>query len=181
MPDTHSRASRRYAEALFNCVREAAFEQYASDLELAVELTSSKEAEHFLDNPSLPAERRQKVIDDVLGDRVAEPVRRLVDLLVQRGTIDDLPDVARAYRRLLNRQQGVVDAVARTALPLTEDEIRALQQKVHDLTGREVHLTVEVDESLIGGLTVRVGDTLYDASVRGRLERLRERLMAGAT
>jgi F-type H+-transporting ATPase subunit delta len=73
-----------------------------------------------------------------------------------------------------------VDAVAKTALPLTDDETRALREKVAQMTGREVHLTVDVDESLIGGLTVRVGDTLYDASVRGRLERLRERLAAGA-
>jgi F-type H+-transporting ATPase subunit delta len=79
-----------------------------------------------------------------------------------------------------NERRGVVDAVARTALPLSADETKALQQKVAGMTGRTVDLRVEVDESLIGGLTVRVGDTLYDASVRGRLERLRERLMAGA-
>jgi F-type H+-transporting ATPase subunit delta len=180
MPDTHSNAARRYAEALFDCVRQASFEQFAADLDLAVDLTSSKEAERYLDNPSLPANQRQEVVDRVLGDRVADPVRRLVDLLVQRGKVDQLPDVARAYRGLLNRQQGVVDAVAKTALPLTDDETRALREKVAQMTGREVHLTVDVDESLIGGLTVRVGDTLYDASVRGRLERLRERLAAGA-
>ncbi len=179
MPDTHS-AARRYAEALFDCVRQASFEQFSADLDLAVELTSSKEAERYLDNPALPANQRQEVVDRVLGDRVADPVRRLVDLLVQRGKVDQLPDIARAYRGLLNRQQGVVDAVAKTALPLTDDETRALREKVAQMSGREVNLTVDVDESLIGGLTVRVGDTLYDASVRGRLERLRERLVAGA-
>ena len=72
------------------------------------------------------------------------------------------------------------DAVAHTAMPLTSEETAALREKVARMTGRTVHLTVELDESLIGGLTVRVGDTLYDASVRGRLERLRERLVAGA-
>ncbi|HEY8239257.1 MAG TPA: F0F1 ATP synthase subunit delta, partial [Candidatus Limnocylindrales bacterium] len=59
-------------------------------------------------------------------------------------------------------------------------ETEALARKVTEMTGRTVDLRVAVDESLIGGLTVRVGDTLYDASVRGRLERLRERLVAGA-
>jgi len=63
---------------------------------------------------------------------------------------------------------------------LTEEETEALRRKVGEMAGQTVHLTVEVDESLIGGLTVRIGDTLYDASVRGRLERLRERLAAGA-
>jgi F-type H+-transporting ATPase subunit delta len=81
---------------------------------------------------------------------------------------------------MLDRERGVVQAVAKTALPLTDDETAALQEKVAGMTGRTVNLKVEVDESLIGGITVRVGDTLYDASVRGRLERLRERLVAGA-
>jgi F-type H+-transporting ATPase subunit delta len=111
---------------------------------------------------------------------VAPPVRRLVDLLVRRGKVDQLGRIAAEYRRLLNRQSGAVDAVAKTALPLTEEETEALHRKVGEMAGQTVHLTVEVDESLIGGLTVRIGDTLYDASVRGRLERLRERLAAGA-
>ena len=180
MPDTHSTAARRYAEALFDCVRQASFEQFATDLELAADLTMSREVEHFLDNPALPASERQAVVDRALEGRVAEPVRRLVDLLVRRGKVDELPAVAAAYRAILNKQEGIVDAIATTALPLSADETEALQRKVADMTGRTVHLTVEVDESLIGGLTVRVGDTLYDASVRGRLERLRERLVAGA-
>ena len=180
MAETHSTAARRYAEALFECVRQASFQQFADDLQLAVDLTSSKGAEHFLDNPALPASERQAVVDRVLQDRVAEPVRRLVDLLVQRGKVDQLGNVAAEYRRLLHRQEGVVDAVAKTALPLTADETEALQRKVAQMTGSTVDLRVEVDPTLIGGLTVRVGDTLYDASVRGRLERLRERLVAGA-
>jgi F-type H+-transporting ATPase subunit delta len=177
---TRSRAARRYAEALFECVQQASFEQWADDLALAVDLTSSAEAEHFLDNPALPVRERQAVVDRVLADRVAEPVRRLVDLLVERGRVDQLADVAAEYRRLLNREQGNVTAVAKTALPLTDDETAALRRKLADMTGRTVDLAVELDESLIGGLTVRVGDTLYDASVRGRLERLRDRLVAGA-
>ena len=180
MAETHSTAARRYAEALFECVRQASFEQFAADLEFAAELTRSREAEHFLDSPAVPSSERQAVVDRVLQDRVAEPVRRLVDLLVERGKVDQLDQISAEFRRLLNRQDGVVDALAKTALPLTDEETQALQRKVADMTGRTVHLTVEVDESLIGGLTVRVGDTLYDASVRGRLERLRERLVAGA-
>ena len=74
----------------------------------------------------------------------------------------------------------MVEAVATAAMPLTADETEALQKKVAAMTGKTVDLRVEVDDALIGGLTVRVGDTLYDASVRGRLERLRERLVAGA-
>jgi F0F1-type ATP synthase delta subunit len=88
MATTHSAAPRRYAEALFECVRQASYEQFATDLELAVELTKSAEIEQFLDNPSLPAAERQAVIDDALGDRVAAPGGRRGGLRVRRGTVD---------------------------------------------------------------------------------------------
>jgi F-type H+-transporting ATPase subunit delta len=107
-------------------------------------------------------------------------VHRLVGLLVANGKIDRLPLVAAEYHRLLNQERGVVAAVATSATPLTQAETDALARKVAQMTGQTVDLRVAVDETLIGGLTVRVGDTLYDASVRGRLERLRERLVAGA-
>jgi F-type H+-transporting ATPase subunit delta len=107
-------------------------------------------------------------------------VLKLVGLLVERGKVDRIGTVAAEYRRELNQARGVVEAVATSATPLSSKETEALARKVTEMTGRTVDLRVAVDESLIGGLTVRVGDTLYDASVRGRLERLRERLVAGA-
>ena len=70
-------------------------------------------------------------------------------------------------------------ATAISAAPLAEDEIRALTERLEGLTGGKVELEVQVDPSLLGGLVVRVGDRLIDGSVRGRLERLRNRLVAG--
>ena len=106
------------------------------------------------------------------GDPLAEALEPTADAAVEQQIAH--PDLDSA------EQRGIVEAVATAASPLTNDETAALQQKVAAMTGRTVDLRVEVDDSLIGGLTVRVGDTLYDASVRGRLERLRERLVAGA-
>jgi F-type H+-transporting ATPase subunit delta len=175
-----STAARRYAEAAFQlATRDDALDAYADGLDVAASLVTGDVLE-VLRNPSRPLKQRADLVDALLGNRVPVPVLKLVGLLVERGRIDRLPNVAREYRRMLDTQRGVVQAVAKTALPLTDDETAALQRKVATMTGRTVNLTVEVDESLIGGLTVRVGDTLYDASVRGRLERLRERLVAGA-
>jgi F-type H+-transporting ATPase subunit delta len=69
--------------------------------------------------------------------------------------------------------------VVTSALPLTPEESNAVRDRVNAMTGAEIQLREEVDESLIGGLTVKVGDRLLDASVRGRLERLRNQLVAG--
>ena len=175
-------AARRYAEAAFQlATRDDAIDAYGDGLDAAAQVLGDDRVLAVLRNPARPLRQRTDLVDKALAKRVPEPVRRLVGLLVQRGRIDRLAAVAAQYRRLRNEHGGIVEAVATTASPLTADETAALQRKVAQMTGRTVDLRVEVDDSLIGGLTVRVGDTLYDASVRGRLERLRKRLVAGAS
>jgi F-type H+-transporting ATPase subunit delta len=176
-----STTGRRYAEAAFDLAsRDKALDAYAEGLELASRMAGEGDVLDVLRNPARPLRQRTDLVDTLLATRVPDAILRLVGLLVERGRIDRLPDVAAEFRRMLNEQRGIVQAVAKTAMPLSSAETAALQEKVAGMTGRTVDLRVEVDASLIGGLTVRVGDTLYDASVRGRLERLRERLVAGA-
>jgi F-type H+-transporting ATPase subunit delta len=181
MAKASATAARRYAEAAFQlATRDDAIDAYGEGLDLAVQVLASDEAREIVRNPARPLRERIEFVNGMLATHVPEPVLKLVSILVERGWVDRLPHVASEYRRLRNRERGVVEALATAASPLTDDETAALRQKVATITGRTVDLRVEVDESLIGGLTVRVGDTLYDASVRGRLERLRERLVAGA-
>ena len=176
-----STAARRYAEAVFQLgTRDDALVAYAEGLDLSSTMLGQENVLDVLRNPARPLSQRTDLVDTLLAKRVPEPILKLVGLLVARGRVDRISAVTAEYRRMLNEQNGVVEAVAKTAMPLTKDETAALQKKVAGMTGRTVDLRVEVDESLIGGITVRVGDTLYDASVRGRLERLRERLVAGA-
>jgi F-type H+-transporting ATPase subunit delta len=178
---SRSTAGRRYAEAAFQLAgRDEQLDEYGDGLDLAARMLGGDEAQDIVRNPSRSLIERTAFVDGMLAGRVPEPVLKLVGLLVQRGRIDRLPAVAAEYRRLLNRERGVVEALATAAAPLSKDEFDALSEKLARMTGRTVDLRVEVDDALIGGLTVRVGDTLYDASVRGRLERLRDRLVAGA-
>ena len=82
------------------------------------------------------------------------------------------------FRELVRRQRGIALAEVRTALPLSDDERTAIAERLRALTGDRIEMNEMVDESLIGGIVVRIGDQLYDASVRSRLERLRARLTA---
>jgi F-type H+-transporting ATPase subunit delta len=174
-------AARRYAEAAFQlATRDNALDAYGDGLDLAVQLLGGDEILGFLRNPARPLQQRTDLVDSMLANRVPDPVLKLVGLLVARGKVDRIGTVATEFRRQLNLARGVVEAVATSASPLTTKETEALARKITEMTGRTVDLRVDVDEALIGGITVRVGDTLYDASVRGRLERLRERLVAGA-
>lgn len=175
-------AARRYAEAVFQlATRDGVIDAYGDGLDLAVRMLGGDEVLGILRNPARPLAERVKLVDTLLTKRVPEPVRKTVGMLVARGKVDRLAAVAAEYHRLLNKEHGVIEAVAKSATALDRTETEALTRKVAEMTGKTVDLRIEVDESLIGGITVRVGDTLYDASVRGRLERLRERLVAGAT
>jgi len=176
-----STAARRYAEAAFEiAARDGALDAWRDELALAAEIFSAQQVVSVLDNPALPLAQRTRVADHLLSGRVNTKLLNLARLLVTRGRADILPAVAAEYKRLLNRQRGVVEAVVTSASSLSPDETSALRAKLAAMTGADVDLRVHVDDSLIGGLTVRVGDQLLDASVRGRLERLRDQLVGGS-
>jgi F-type H+-transporting ATPase subunit delta len=115
----------------------------------------------------------------VLEPRIARGPLRLVILVVQRGKVHALPRISEEYTRLLNAHRGVVTATVTSAVPLTQDETAAIRVRVEAMAGSRVDLRTEVNEDLIGGLTIQVRDRLLDASIRGRLERLRTQLHAG--
>ena len=173
-------ASRRYAEAAFElAVRDDAVDAWAADLAKAAQLVGDERVARIVDNPSRPFAERREILDRLLNRRIKPPARRLVALLAERGRLDLLPDIASEYNALLKRRRGIVTAIVTSAAPLTKEESRALEVRLHAMTGATVELEPRIDEGLIGGLTVRIGDRLLDGSVRGRLERLRERLIAG--
>jgi F-type H+-transporting ATPase subunit delta len=173
-------APRRYAEAAFEIAkRDDTLDRWRDELFGAAELMTDERVSRIVDNPTLPFADRSRVIDDLLERRVQAPVRNLVRMLSERSRIELLPAIASEYDRLLKRERGIATAIVTSAARLTDDEREALEGRLRSMTGAQVELEEQIDESLIGGLTVRVGDRLYDGSVRGRLERLRDQLVAG--
>jgi F-type H+-transporting ATPase subunit delta len=180
MPGVKSTA-RRYAEAAFQIAeRDDAVEAWLRELDVAATELADEDAMHLLSNPAVPARSRAEVADLILGDRVGSGPRNLIRLLLQRGRIERLPDVAREFKRLYDRREGIVTAVVTSAAPLDETEMAAIRQRLESTTGGRIEMTTTVDPSILGGVVVRLGDRLIDGSVRGRLERLRSRLAAGA-
>ena len=173
--------ARRYAEAAFEvATRDGQLDAWRAELDQAAQLAGDERALEVLANPAIPVEQRADALRDMLGSRVSGPVQNLVQLLLRRGRIDQLPRVAAEFRRLDDRRQGVIHATVTSAAELTRDEVRALVARLEQQTGGRVALEEEVDPSLLGGLIVRIGDRLIDGSVRGRLERLRNQLISGA-
>lgn len=134
----------------------------------------SEELMGTLRDPLVPLDRKKGVIDDLLGAKAAKATVSIVDLLVAMDRVSDLGDIADKAFELAAAAESAIVAQVRTAAELDDATRERLAARLAEKTGKNVQLDVAVDESLIGGVVVRVGDTIYDGSVKGRLADLRE-------
>ncbi len=173
-------AARRYAEAAFQvALAEDRLDGWQADLATAVAMLGRADVEPTVHSPAIPLKERVEIVRQLLEPRIARGPLRLVTLVVERGKVHALPRISEEYTRLLNAHRGVVSATVTSAVPLTEQETAAIRSRVEAMAGSRIDLRTEVDPDLIGGLTIQVRDRLLDASIRGRLERLRDQLYAG--
>jgi F-type H+-transporting ATPase subunit delta len=191
---TNRTAANRYARALLDvAVKEhqtagvartetdAALEdiqrQLASFHELLEEYPVLKKA---LLNPAVPVTRKRAAVVDLTKRLPLQPiVSKLLALLAERDRLALLPDLLGAYRERLLDYLNVVRAEVTTAVPLSADRARRVEEGLAALTGRTVTLATKVDSTIIGGVVARVGSTIYDGSVKRQLERMKEKLVEG--
>lgn len=134
--------------------------------------------EFFLD-PSFPLEQKIEVLDKLNAKlKMAQQTRNFVAVLIRNDRIVGLDDVVRELRRVINQRLGISEAKVTSARKLDEQERKELEKHIAELTGGTVEAEFDEDSSLLGGAVVQVGSTVYDGSVRGRLDRLREELTA---
>ncbi len=173
--------AKRYAKAVLEAAAEAgALEQVAADLEALGPHFAGKEVAGFFANPAVPRARKEAALAAAAERASASPPSvSLLRLLVARERVGLLPDIARLFRDLADERTGRVRAEVTTAVPLPAASLEALAARLSAATGRQVHLTPRVDPTVLGGLVARVGSTLYDASLRTQLRRMREVLSKG--
>jgi len=171
-------AARRYAEAAFDIGRgDDTLDAWERDLRVLRDLLGDPDLRALVEHPAVAYADKERVVRRVAGGVTPEAIN-LVLLMVRRGRPAAIGPMVDHFAALLRRHRGISLAEVRTALPLEESQRTAVLERLHELTGDEIEINEAVDEALIGGITVRIGDRLYDASVRNRLERLRARLTA---
>lgn len=165
--------ARRYAKALFQVAKER--EQLGG---IQVELAALAQALNenpaflqFLRHPSIEKRKKKEMVNRLFRDQLSQPTTNLLQLLIDRDREDELEQIVAAYNRMVDQEQGVVEAVVSTASPLPREKEEELRDVLGRLTGQEVRLQAEVDASLLGGIKVQVGDRIFDGSVRGKLSR----------
>jgi F-type H+-transporting ATPase subunit delta len=173
----------RYARAFADVVASAHLDAVAIDGQLSDFLATwagSAELRELFANPAVPAQQKVAVLDKMnakLG--LQRELRNLIAVLINNDRIAHIDEIAAAYRAELQERMGIRQAEITTARELSEQERRSLVAGVGQLAGGQVQATFRLDKNILGGTVVRIGSTVYDGSIRGRLERLREALVAG--
>lgn len=175
--------ARRYARALYMIgVEEGRLDALTREVRsLGDTVRMSSELATFLSNPVVPQAARRAVVGEILGRLSVSPVVRNFALMLadrRRGHL--LPDVADALAVLSDERAGKVQAQVISATALTDAQVQKLRSALERLTGRSISLSQRVDPSLLGGMVTRIGDKVYDGSLRTRLEEIRQ-AAAGAS
>ena len=134
------------------------------------------ELRSVLRNPQVDARAKAEVLTDLLGD-ADELVRNFLLLTAEKGRIGDIEEMAREFERLVAREERRLDVELTTAYELSDEEAQDLIRQIEQASGRKVEAKRRVDPTLIGGLVLQAGSLRLDASVRGRLNRLRRELV----
>jgi len=172
-----STSARRYAEAAFDVARkDGDMEGWLQDLRIAAEAVTEPSADAFFKDPNSSTTQKIETLKQIVPS-VRPHVLNLLLLLVTRHRLALMPGILQEFERLEHEAQGVTEADVTVARPMSDSEARDVGEHLGRATGgRKVNLVVHVDPSVLGGIVIRIGDQLIDASVRGRLERLRQEI-----
>lgn len=169
---------RGYAEALF-AIAEAEGDLAAVEDELfafAKAVEANRPLREALTDAALPAENKKAVIRDLIGPRANPRTVNLLGLLIEQGRARELGPIIQALAEVAADRRRHALAEVRSAVPLDEAKRSALSAALSRATGREVEVKVVVDPTLLGGAVARVGDTVFDGTVRSRLREASQRL-----
>lgn len=167
-----------YAAALFEVAKaEGSLATVEEELfRVARTLEGSDELRSTLTDQAIPIERRQGIVEDLLGDRASAVTTALVSFVVGAGRGRDLPAIIDRLVERAAEERSQAVAEVRSAIPLDEAQKERLAQALGQATGKTISVKVIVDPSILGGIVAQVGDTVIDGSIRTRLNQLREAL-----
>lgn len=176
-----SSIAERYARALLEIgVERKNYEQLGRELDRVVALFVHDDLKQLFRNPKFGAEQRKAVLGDLLKRVMVSPIsRNFMLLLVDRGRIGILPEIAETYHTLADAVSDRVRARVTVVSKMPATELNRLKTILQNATGKKVVIEQEIDESILGGVITRIGGRIYDGSVRTQLETIRNQIKQG--
>lgn len=171
---------KRYATALFDMANESnAVAQYETEVNTIVE--ALKETPDFmavLENQKVTMEEKVTLVENIFGDKVQGPIVGLMVLMVKKSREGYILEVLESFLEMAKEARGIIKASVTSVVPLKAEQLEEIKAKLQAGTGKVVELETIIDESIIAGLIIRVGDKVIDASVQGEMKTLKKQLSA---
>lgn len=174
MASVASTYARAFADVVFSAHLDAA-RAIGGLRQIAALVNESQELRRVWENPAVPADQKRKLLDAIVQrDAIERPVRNLVAVLIDHRRLPFLSRIIEQLEKELDARMGFAEAQISSARELGDAEKRALETQIEKTTGKKVRASYGLDPSLLGGALVRIGSTIYDGSVKGQLEKIKE-------
>lgn len=171
-----SSTARRYAEAAFDVARQDGnVDQWLSDLQYVKGMLERRTIRQYFDEPNVSREEKVQTLPRIFGGLQPHALN-LLRILTVKHRMHLLPAIIEELERLIRESRGVAEAMVTVARPIDGSEQQEIAHRLSAMLGRQVEVHTRIEKNIIGGIVVRVGDQLIDASVAGRLDRLRQEL-----
>ena len=165
--------ARPYAEAAFGYARQRGeLDKWSETLALLASVYDDPQFQEAIAGPTVTSADIEKLMLTVCGERIDGQARNLIQLLVRNGRLSVLSEIRSLFEQLKSEDEGVLEANIASAYPLQDQQLEQIVAMLAKRYNKKISPTVGVDSELIGGIKVQVGDKVWDASVRGRLQEM---------
>ncbi len=167
-----------YSEALFDVAVEAGkIEAFLEDLSGVVDtLKTYPEFFELFKTPQISIEEKKEIIVNVFGGKINGEVLNFLKIIMDKQRGNEIQAITKAYEERVYDHKGIEKATVVSAVPLSDAQMKAITEKLEALTGKRIEMTGKIDKTILGGVTVRIGDRIIDGSVRSRLMDVKEDL-----
>ena len=175
-----TKAARRYATALLELAQERnELKDVLNDISFIHNtMEDSRELVNFLKSPVIKFDDKVAVLDELFSENIQESTDKFIKLLARKDRINLLDQISAAFITQYKKVAGIITVDVFVAEELTEEQRKQLHRSLEEKTQKEVEMNISLDESLRGGMAVRIDDTVIDGTVKHQLERLEERLLS---
>ncbi len=171
--------STRYAKALMELVESKdAFEAVSKDMDFVLNtFEDSRELRRIIASPIIDVQKKIDILTEIFKGRVSENSLNFLRFIIEKNRDTLLVDIVTRFNELRDAKLGILNVTVTTAIELPDDEKKKLENKLSEFSGKKARAKYKVDSSIIGGFTVRLKDTVIDASVKNQLSNLRKLLL----
>ncbi|NTW55503.1 MAG: F0F1 ATP synthase subunit delta [Chlorobiaceae bacterium] len=176
-------ASRRYATALMSAAEEGGFlEKAVEELKVIREtLGNSRELVQALRSPLVKGDKKAHILSEIFKGTVSDKVLLFMNLIARKKRAGLLPEIIDEFMLILDEKKGIVNAEVSSAVKLSQEQVDSLVGKLSQSTGKKIRAKMSVDEELLGGVAVKIGDTIFDGSIKYQLQMLKQALVTERT